>query len=109
MQDPLDSRLVRMEEVLKRNNVHKRADYHEIMLELTLVVMMFDRVQNARWALSNLAYRPDAQVPPPPFQDRNTYMSTDMLVPDFTFQSRRGTEVGPGLVWTFDYKTSAPA
>ena len=54
LQDPLDDKLVRVEEVLSRNNLNRRADYSEVLLELTILVLMYDRTLNSKYAVSKL-------------------------------------------------------
>lgn len=59
--DPIDRRLVRVEEVLKRHKVDGRANYQEILLELTLLCVMYDRVQNAQYCLQALQFIPEVR------------------------------------------------
>lgn len=68
LQDPIDNVLVRLEETLRRYNVHVRHDFQEILLELILLAFMYDRVANMQWALKNLQHVEGATKAFPPIK-----------------------------------------
>ncbi|CAG9467358.1 unnamed protein product [Pedinophyceae sp. YPF-701] len=93
--DPLDKRLVRLEELLKRFHVSNRHDYHEILLELTLLTVMHDRVRNAQYAMRCLTFVKDmegTERPKPAIrvsEQAGSQWSRGDLIPEFNFVSRR--------------------
>lgn len=60
--DPLDRRLVRVEEILKRHQIPGRDNYHELLLELTTLAVLYDRVQNAQYCLQAVQFIPEARM-----------------------------------------------
>ncbi|GMH44950.1 hypothetical protein BSKO_12907 [Bryopsis sp. KO-2023] len=103
LKDPIDSVLVRIEETLRRYNVHVRPDFQEIMLEFILLAFMHDRVLNASWALRNLKHTDGATKAFPPIKhgcvkslgfkstswNLESQFSRQELIPKLTFVSRR--------------------
>jgi hypothetical protein len=63
--DPLDRKLAAVEEVLRspKWQLLRRVDFDQLVLELTLLVLEFERVETAQWALLNLRARPDQSMP----------------------------------------------
>lgn len=89
--DPLDTKFVRVEELLRRYGVTRRPDYQEILLEVILLVILYDRVENTSWALENLTFRDTVSKPPPALRsDRKLNMR--LLLGDFNFKNRRQTD-----------------
>ncbi|GHP08011.1 hypothetical protein PPROV_000675300 [Pycnococcus provasolii] len=60
--DPLDFKMVGVEEMLRRYNVIARPDYDEILLELMQIILLYDRVENAKWVMENCS--PVKKLPP---------------------------------------------
>ncbi|KAK3240637.1 hypothetical protein CYMTET_49532 [Cymbomonas tetramitiformis] len=89
LNDPADSRLVKVEEVLRRHKVSQRPDFQEILLEIVVLVFMYDRVQNARFAVDHLAFKEDEEIPDPLMLDSRMKHSKNMLFTGFDFADRR--------------------
>ena len=65
--DPIDEKIIRIEEVLRRYNLQTRPDFQELMLELIILVLMMERVANTKWILINMCLKKTAvdRLPPP--------------------------------------------
>eukprot|EP01059_Diplonema_ambulator_P019371 TRINITY_DN3255_c0_g2_i2.p1 TRINITY_DN3255_c0_g2~~TRINITY_DN3255_c0_g2_i2.p1 ORF type:complete len:1237 (+),score=169.04 TRINITY_DN3255_c0_g2_i2:1183-4893(+) len=55
-QDPLDEVTGEAEKILKQHNVHSVEGFYEILLAVESVIMQFERVEMARWALHHLQW-----------------------------------------------------
>ena len=55
--DPITSKMVRVNEVLAQYDLHKRVYYPELLRNIKIVVLLYDRVENGVFALNNLWYK----------------------------------------------------
>eukprot|EP00743_Colponemidia_sp_Colp-15_P008465 GILK01009204.1.p1 GENE.GILK01009204.1~~GILK01009204.1.p1 ORF type:complete len:1213 (-),score=194.95 GILK01009204.1:193-3831(-) len=67
LRDPLDDKLRRVEEILRnpRYDISKRFDSEDILADVFEVVLLWDRVVTARWAMQNIVFKPSARINPP--------------------------------------------
>ncbi|GBG29521.1 Potassium voltage-gated channel subfamily D member 2 [Hondaea fermentalgiana] len=65
LSDPLHEKLKRIDEHLARYGIHRRSDYNELITELTILILLHERVRTVRWALRNLEYSSSASPADP--------------------------------------------
>lgn len=60
LRDPLHEKLARVDEHLVRYGIAHRSDYNELITELSIVLLLHERVRTVQWALKNLEFAPEA-------------------------------------------------
>mmetsp|Transcript_24209 Transcript_24209/g.77300 ORF Transcript_24209/g.77300 Transcript_24209/m.77300 type:complete len:1340 (+) Transcript_24209:2-4021(+) len=68
-QDPIQDKLVRIDEHFERYGINQRTDYNEIITEIEILLVLHDRVSTVEWALTHLQYRSTRSPPKPVFEE----------------------------------------
>ena len=55
--DPLEMKMAALERLLDDYGLISRLDYLEVLCDLQLVILYFDRVESAKWVTANLEYK----------------------------------------------------
>jgi hypothetical protein len=82
--DPVHSVFARIDEHMDRYGMTGRDDYNELMAELMVLQLLYDRVQTVDWALKHLEYRDETRAARKPVLEEQAPPRANMPVAEHT-------------------------